>query len=116
MNTARVQVDERQNEGREREGRQTQWSWIGELSGGWSIQTRLEGASEGRQSHFWIIRSGMRKWIASVVIWGSLLGDRVASRVVQRVGASLLVVEIGGLVTIGLYDAINFLLLIIFTV
>lgn len=66
--TSGLEVDEREDEGCQRESGETERSWVGELAlGGWLVKTWLELTTEGWEASR-LSGVGVSQWVSAIVV------------------------------------------------
>lgn len=72
-NSAGAQIDERQNESRQCEGRETERRRVGDVALGRAVETRLEGTTKGRKLESGIVGRHVCERVAAVIVGSALL-------------------------------------------
>jgi hypothetical protein len=82
-NVARLDVDQGQDESRERESRETERRGVGEVACRRAVRTGLEFSAKGLETHLRVVGCDVRERVAAVVIGSALLGDSAIVGVVH---------------------------------
>ena len=91
--TSRVDVDERQDECRQRKSRQTKRSWVGEFPVRRPVQTGLKFTTKGGQAQLRVVGRNVGKRVAAIVIRCPLLGSATIRCVVEGAGTVVILLE-----------------------